>query len=188
MKHINIKNSILLMADATIASGGAEEVDPMSQAASGIDTTFPILKGDRILQMEIVQCRKVPVKDKPDRFNLEFKLKTTKEATMNDGRTAQPGFTGYKRISISTSEPSEDPNTGKKSAGRTNKDIAKDLGQVLKACGKAGVNGAPDVQPRELVNNPEMLDGVLVDMRVGVNPAKNNFPESNSFSFVIPAS
>lgn len=167
-------------ADGAGASA-AEEQDPLSMAAGGIDTTFPVLAGDRIIQFQIAACRKVPVKDKPDRFNLEFKIKTTKDAMLNDGRTAHAGFSGFKRISVSTSEPSEDTTTGKKSAGRTSKDIAKDLAMALKACGRV------DLSPRQLIDNPEVLDGILVDMKIGINPAKNNFPESNSFSFVIPA-
>lgn len=174
MNTIN-KLKILHMSDATDASGGAEEVDPLSQAAGGVDTSFPLLAGDRILRMSIAKCSHGPSKTDESRNVLTIKMKTEKEAALDDGKTAKPGFTCYKRISTSPSEPKEG------SDGRTNKDIARDLALVLKAVGK------PDVSPRALLDNPEQIEGQVVDVRVGVNPAKGSFPASNTFSFVLPA-
>lgn len=172
MYSIN-KLRILCMSDAT--DGGAEEVDPLSQAAGGVDTSFPLLAGDRILRMEISKVTHGPSKTDESRNVLTIKMKTQKEAALNDGKTAKPGFTCYKRISTSPSEKTAE------SEGRTNKDIARDLALVLKAVGK------PDVSPRALMDNPSILEGQVVDVRVGVAPARGSFPESNTFSFVLPA-
>ena len=167
------KLRILRMSDT--AEGQAEEVDPLSQAAGGVDTSFPLLAGDRILRMSISKATHGPSKTDETRNVLTLKMKTEKEAALNDGKTAKPGFTCYKRISTSQSEKTAE------NEGRSNKDIARDLALVLKAVGK------PEVSPRALMNDPTILDGQVVDVRVGVSPARGSFPESNTFSFVLPA-
>lgn len=168
----NKLNRILLSPDD---ASGAVEVDPLSQAAKDIDTSFPVLMGDRILRMTIVAATKAATKEHADRESLTLKMKTAKDATLSDGKTAKAGFTCYKRVGLSETAAEGDKNA------RTFKEINRDLALVLKAVGMA------DKSPRDLVNNPSIIDGQVVDVRVGISPARGSFPESNTFTFVLPA-
>ena len=162
---------ILLMADSAEGDGA----DPFATAAANLEAPkFPILAPDRIVRFEIKKCTVDAVKDKPGRKVMTVKLATTKDATLDDGKIAKAGFTGFHRIGLTPSEP------GGEGRERTNKNIAEDLGMLLKACGK-GTN-----TPREVMDNPAMVEGQVVDMKVGVTPEKNGFPASNNFKFVLP--
>lgn len=152
------------------------EVDPLSGAASGWEAPkFPVLAPDRICRFKIVKSTKGPVKDHPEREVLTIQIKTEKDYTDKEGKTLRAGFSGYHRIGL-TPSPGED--NGKRE--RTWKNIGEDLAMCLKACGMG------DKAPKDLKDNPSLIEGQIVDMKVGVTPEKGGFPESNNFKFVLP--
>lgn len=168
---INYKTSPRLMSDSAEGDG----VDPFATAAANLEAPkFPILAPDRICRFEIKKCTKDAVKDKPGREVLTIKLATAKDYTDVDGKPLRSGFTSFHRIGLTPSDEAE----GKRP--RTNKNIAEDLGMLLKSCGMG------DKTPRNLLDNPGMVDGQVIDMKVGVSPEKNGFPASNNFRFVLP--
>lgn len=160
------------------ATSGGVEVDPLSQASGGIDTSFPLIAPDRVCRFKISSAKKAPVKDAEKAAAghelLTLQLKTEKSYPDTDGKTLNAGFSVYHRISLTPTEGKD----GK--SGRTIENIAKDLATLLKAVGMV------DKSPRQLLDNPSILEGQVVDCRVGVNKAQGNFPESNSIKFVIP--
>lgn len=171
---------LLFMSDAiggggtAVADGG--EIDPLSQAAGGIAAPkFPCLQADRVVRFRISKITKAPSKDNASRETLTILMKTESDQVDTDGQALRAGFAGYKRIGI-TPTPEED---GKRA--RTVKEIAADVAMLLKACGKK------DVSPRQLFDNPSMLDQEVVDVKVGLQPEKNGYPQSNTFTFVLPA-
>ena len=156
----------------------ATEVDPLSQAAGGINTDFPLLMPDRIYRLEIKSGTKEvdneaidkKSKTKYSREQLLFKLATTQDAMSRDGKPLRAGFTLRKYLLVT---PTGD---------YTLDSVARSIAILLKACGKANVT------PRELINNPSMLDKQVVDAKVGISVDKTGtYPDSNSITFVIPA-
>lgn len=175
-QKLTLLSAILLMPDAADSAGAAAEVDPLSQAAGGIEAPkFPCLAGSRICRFTIKSILKAATKDDATRESLTIAFKTTKDYPDTDGKTLGEGFTVYKRIGITPVAPE-----GEK-RGRTMKDIAADIAMLLKAVGKK------DATPRQLLDNPSMLDGEIIDLKTGVQPAKNGFPESNTLAWVLPA-
>lgn len=173
MKLNQIKH--LLTPDAT---EGGTEVDPLSGAAAGWEAPkFPLLAPDRIYRFKIAKCTKAATKDDANREALTIQLKTEKDYTDTDGKPLRAGFTGYKRIGIT---PITEEQAGDKRP-RSIKDIGADLGMALKSCGKG------DKSPRELLNNPSLIEGEIVDMKVGISKGRDGFPDSNTFTFVLPA-
>jgi hypothetical protein len=162
------------MADEAPATGA--EVDPLSGAASGWEAPkFPCLAPDRICRFKISKATKAPTKDNPDRESLTLVLKTEKDYTDTEGKPLRAGFTGYKRIGVTPVAEEADKRP------RTWKNIGEDLGMVLKATGML------DKSPRDLLNNPAIVEGQVVDCKVGLQKEKDGFPQSNTFSFVLPA-
>lgn len=153
------------------------EQDPLSAAAEGWEApSYPCLAPDRIVQLKIGKCTKAAVKDNATRELLTITLKPVdgKEYVDTKGNPMK-NFTGFHRIGITPTEATDDKRA------RTIKDIGADISMVLKACGML------DKSPRNLIDNPSTIDGQVVDIRVGLIPAKGQYPESNSFKFVPTA-
>lgn len=169
------KRIILLSPDEV--SGGATEVDPLSAAAQGWEAPkYPVLAPDRLIPAKIKTAVKGPVKEHPDRELITITLKPVEDFEYKD-KDGQPmkNWTGFHRIGISETTGDDDKRP------RTIKDIGADLAMVLKACGMTNKS------PRDLINNPSILDGQNVMVKVGLNKASGTFPESNSFKFVPAA-
>ena len=144
--------------------------DPLAMPAAEVDTRFPRLQPDRIYRMNIASSEK-QTSEKGHEF-LVVVYATTKEEVDTDGKTLHPGFKFFQRTMISTS------------GERDSKAIAKDLAIILQ-----GVFGkTTKVSPRELINSPEMLLNKIVDIKVGMNKAKDGYPESNKVSSYVPPS
>lgn len=153
-----------------------DEVDPLSGAAGGWEAPrFPLLMPDRICRFKISKCTKAPTKDDENREALTIVLKTEKDYTGADGKPLRAGFTGFKRIGVTPSEGEGDKRP------RTWKNIGEDLAMLLKACGKGNIS------PRELLDNPSMVEGEIVDCKVGISKGTGTYPDSNTFNFVLPA-
>jgi len=154
-----------------------QEVDPLAQAAGGIDTTIPLLAADRIMRLECIKSDVAPTKSDPNRLALTIVCKTTKDGTFTSGKKAHAGYKLYKRVSVTPSEPTES------SEGRDVAAIVRDLAAVLKAF----FGGQTAKTPRELLNNPAMLEGLLVDGRITIEKGSGGFSDKNGVNFIIPA-
>lgn len=165
------------MTDETQTQPAGEEVDPLSAAAGGIDTSIPLLQPDRIMRLECSSCTVSPTKTDESRNVLTIICKTTTDGTFVTGKTAHAGYKLYKRISVSTS-PAKD---GKE--GRDNKAIARDLAAVLKAF----FGPATTKTPRELLSNPSMLEKLPVDGKITIEKGQGGYGDKNGVNFIIPA-
>lgn len=146
------------------------DLDPLSMPAGDVDTRFPRLQPDRVYRMVVADAENDESKSTPGNRLLTFKLSTTKDEVDTDGKTLHSGFPIYHRITITPTKE------------RSSKDIARDCALILKATGKASVS------PKELIDNPALLKDQLVDVKVGLQKAKDGFPESNKVSsFVLPS-
>jgi hypothetical protein len=163
------KHNILLSPDAPA------EVDPLSGAAEGWEAPkFPVLAPDRLCEFEVKSAKKVPKKDDPSRQVLEIVLKTTKDYPDKEGKTLRAGFTIFHRISVTPTEGED----GKRA--RTWENIGEDLGMVLKAAG----GEFRKKEPRDLFNNPSIIDNAILTCKVGISKETAEFPESNRLKFV----
>jgi len=158
------------------------QIDPLSQAAGSIDTSFPLLMADRVLEFKVESSKVAPSKSNEANNTLTIKFKTTKEATLQDGKKTPPGFPLFKRIGVTVTEPTVDEK-GNEKAGRSIDNIARDLAAVLQAC----YGPKTDKTPRQLLDNPSMIEGEVVKMKIGIDKGSGNFGPSNTGSFVIPA-
>jgi len=148
------------------------EADPLAMPAGEVDTRFPRLAPDKIYRM-IIRSPEVSASKANDQVNrLTFKLETTTEARDTEGGVLHVGFKINHGLNV-TPSGERDVNA-----------IAKDCALILKA-----VEGATTkTSPRQLIDNPGILADKVVDVKVGLQKAKDGFPESNRVvSFVIPA-
>lgn len=145
---------------------GGTMVDPLDQQSGAINTDFPVLKGG-IKDLEVVDGSKAPSKSNPNNEVLTFKMKTTQEDVDTKGEIVHPGYPLYHRIVVT---PSED---------RTGQRIAKDIAMFAKACGRG------ELTPRQIVNDPTLLNGSVARAKVVIQKETDEYPESNSVkSFV----
>lgn len=157
------------------SSEGNVENDPMSQASSGLEApSFPLLQPDRIYEMKISKCAKKPTAKDPSREMLEITVETTKDNVGTRGENLHPGYKGFTYIGITATDGSD----GKRA--RTKLDIAKDVAMILKAVGKGNKS------PIELIANPSMVEGEIVQMKVGIQKGKDGYGDKNVFNFVLP--
>lgn len=162
---------------------GGYEQDPMTLASSNLkEPKFPCIAPDRVLSFKIVKSSVQDVKDKPGRKSLVLQMKTEEDTVDTDGLPLRTGFTVYNRFSITPTDGTD----GKRP--RTQKQIAEELGKLLRGC------GIKDKQPAELVGykdipgDPAMLEGRLCAFRVGMGKPTPEFPDpSNTFRVEIPA-
>lgn len=161
---MNIVKTPNRMADAVPASA---DVDPLATPAGEVDTRFPRLQPDRVYRLTISATKEVS--DKGNDM-IVCKLQTTKDEVDTDGRTLHTGFPVFHRIMVTPTDK------------RTVKDIARDCALLLKAIGKSNIT------PKQLIDDPTtILNGQLVDAKIGIQKAKDGFPEANVVSsFVIP--
>lgn len=172
-----------------LAEGAPAEVDPMSMAAAGLEAPrFPLLAPERIYRFKITSAKvkatketaEYPESDPRRRTMLELVLATEKDATDTDGRPLRSGYKVFHYIMTSPWEAHE--KDGKQIKERTWKNIAEDLGMVLKAIGKGTVS------PKALMSDPAgTLENQLVDCKVGIRKGTGSFNDSNTIKFIQPA-
>lgn len=168
----NKLNRILLSPDEAT---GAVEVDPLSGAAAGVDTSFPLLAAERIVRFKLARCSIEKGKANENTETLTLKFRTEKEATLQDGKTTHAGFPVTKWIGLT---PTKGEN-GKEPY--TVDSIRRECALFLKAIGQA------DKDLSELRRNPSQFEGVVVDCKVGIRPGKGSYPDSNSLTLMLPA-
>lgn len=151
------------------AVGTAPEADPFAMPASEVDTRFPRLQPDRIYRMCIVSAEKTQAKETGNDM-IVLKMSTTKEELDTDGKTVHPGFPIFHRIGVVVTKD-RDANA-----------IKRDVALVLKAVGKGSLTVRDAIDKTE-----EVFKDQIVDVKVGLQKAKDGYPESNKISsFVIP--
>lgn len=147
------------------------EADPLAMPAGEVDTRFPRLAPDKIYRM-VIRSPEVAAAKSNDQVNrLTFKLETTTEARDTEGGVLHAGFKFLHGINVTPS--------GERDANA----VAKDCALLLKAVEGA----ATKTTARQLIDNPSIIADKVVDVKVGLQKAKDGFPESNRVTnFVIP--
>lgn len=144
--------------------------DPFDVASGEVDTSFPRLN-PRVYRMTIRDPEVAESKNKPGAFLLVMKLETTEEAKDTRGEVLHKGFKFTHRVSITASEK------------RDNEAIKRDLATILQcALGDA----SKGMKIRAFLDNPKIIDGKIVDVKVGLQKETDEFPESNTARFIPP--
>ena len=165
----------ILRQNEAVQSTGSEP-DPLSGAAASWEApSFPVLAADRLCLFKITSCKRGATKADASRESLTVILSTEKDYPDSKGKTLKSGFKVYKRIGLTPSEGKDDKRP------RTWEDIGKDLAHLLKCAGNTTAS------PRDLYNNPSMLEGLLINGTTGIEKATGSFGESNSVMFKLPA-
>jgi SepF-like predicted cell division protein (DUF552 family) len=136
-------------------------------AGGEIDTSFPLIKDGSTLKMIIRNPEKVKSKEGTSEM-IVCKLETTEELKATNDQTIHPG---HKVISRTTITPSEK---------REVQAIAKDLATIIQAAEGKGAK----TTPRQVIDNPSILDGKVVFVKIGIQKEKDGFPASNTARFV----
>lgn len=172
MKLNQIKH--LLSPDATEGSA----VDPLSEAAGGVDTSFPVLSPDRLLRFEVKNATRER-NDKTGAESIKLKLRLTDDtqnasATYTDGKPARAGYTVSQYIGITP--------TDKYSID----DIKRNAALWIKAIW--GEEAAKGITFRAFFDQPSMAEARKVDCKTGINKDKNGvYPDSTKLTPVLPA-
>lgn len=149
------------------------ENDPLAVPAGEVNTSIPVLRGNKTYKMEI-RNPSIHSKEQDDGTttqSIRIALHTTKEEEATSGELISEGFPVFTYLGITETED----NTMDK--------IRRNLSGVLKAVFGPTTNKTA----RDLINNPMILDGQLANVKIDVSPAKGGFPESNRVSRWIPA-
>lgn len=148
-------------------TGLAEQVDPLAMTAGEVDTSFPLIRNDTLCNMEVLKAEK-NLNESKGTESIKFTLITTKEELDSNNQPLRVGFPVYSYLGITPNEkyPVES--------------IKKNGATILKAC------GLPTASVRDLINNPAIVVGKVVMVKVKVNAPQGSFPASNSVNFVEP--
>jgi hypothetical protein len=134
--------------------------DPLNTPVGDIDTSFPLLAAG-LYDMEIADAVVGPAKGNPTHQTLKVTLKTTHDAPDVKGQMVNKGFPIYHHIALT---PSEDMPIDK-----IKKNVAA-LGQRA---------GASKLSVRDLLNNPTVMKGKVVRVKVGIQKETEEYPASN---------
>lgn len=154
---------------------GATEVDPMTMAAENLDEpSFPCLAGDRICRFKLVSAKVAQTKTDANRQALTTVFSTEADYVDTEGKPLRKGFKVYNVTGLTESEGDD------KKRGRSRKQIAEDVGMLLKWCGIKGKT------PMDVIQNPTILEGYVGDCRVQYVPERDGFPPKNTVKMVLP--
>lgn len=148
--------------DPNLAAGGAVEIDPLATPASAVDVSFPKLMPERLYAMEVAKVEK-KVNDKGVGM-VKIMLKTTAEAQTDDGKPVNPGFPIHENWVYS---PTGD---------LTAEQIRKQGAIILRSCGMG------DAPVAVLRDNPEMIVGKVITVKIRTQKEKDGFPARSSVS------
>lgn len=151
---------------APAGSSAGAEVDPLAMPADAIDTRFPRLQPNRLLRMTVRSPERKVSEKGTEMF--VFKLETTTAEIDTDGHPLHPGFRFTHRIIGASGE-------------RTIEDFKKEFAHFLKCVGKS------NIPMRDVLNGPSVVDGLPIDVKIGIQKEKDGFPESNTARFVLPS-
>jgi hypothetical protein len=166
---------ILLTNEVAESTGST---DPLAQAAGGWEgRKFPLLQPDRIINFKLFSCKKVALKSDTSRSQLEIVMATEEDQVGKEGENLRKGFKVYHYIGIDPTPPKAE---GKK--GRTIDMVFGDLSEVLQWC------GLKSKTPRELVNNPSIVEGYVGQCRTRViEDPTGTYDPKNGIRFVLPS-
>lgn len=153
------------LALASLALAPDAGADPLDTNVSDISTAYPTLVAQQY-ELRIAKADKGPNKAQNGEL-ITFTMETTGAARSTKNEDVGPGHKMMHYVGVTPRTASE---PGKRDY--TNQDIAKGLAGIAKA---AGLNATP----RDIINNPKMLEGKVVLAKVKVAPETPEFPETN---------
>lgn len=140
------------------------EIDPFDVPSTDVDTSFPRLPA-ATYEMDIAKAETFHNEDKNiDMIKLE--LKTVQAHRSTAGDELQPGFS--LRTQIVTTP------TGKLTVDMIKKSVAT-LAQSARVVGTL----------RDIMNNPTMLEGKRVRVKVGISKETSEYPERNEVKYFV---
>ena len=139
-------------------------IDPLDENLNNVDTSYPRIPF-ALYDMVIKDANVGPSK-KEGRQRLEFGVATTEETTSVTGDLLAAGLTIRHRVGIT---PHGDDGDGKE---YTVEQIKKSLASITQA---AGVS----CTARELIQNPTILNGKIVRVKIGIEKETTEFAEKN---------
>lgn len=139
-------------------------VDPMDQDISGIDTNFPRLAVGTY-ELKITGAEVVQNKAQTGN-NLKLSLETIHEAKSTVGEPMPAGARLNMYIGLVPTE------------WTTQNGIAKKIAKLMKAAGLEG-------KPSAIIADPSQLVEKIVNAKVGINPEKDGYDESNSVKDLV---
>jgi hypothetical protein len=142
-------------------------LDPLDIAANEVDLSYPLAPASNY-QMSIFSAEKLPNR-KGTGDNLKLVWKSVSEITSTKGDTMRPGtLTVTQYVGLAETDK------------RSRKDIAKDLVRLIKGGGLPG-----DTTPSAVINNPTLLTGKTMLVKVGIRQATSDYAESNEVKGVV---
>lgn len=165
MKPYTTLNSLRLNTDGAASAGITD--DPLSTNVSDIDLSRPLAPASNY-ELSITDA-KLEDNKKKDGQNLVIKTKSTREIKSVKGDIMPAGslvLTQY--VSLTPSEK------------YTNKMIAQGIARLAKGLGLPG-----SITPRDVINNPTMLNGKFGIFKVKINQETAEFPEGNAIAGIV---
>ena len=147
------------------------EEDPLAMPAGSVDTSYPLLKGDKIYRFEISKLESVDAKKEgvPEGSqNLKISLATTQDERDTNGNVLHKGYVCTKYIPLYA--------TGERTVADVRRDVATFIQAVEGRTSKTEMKAVRD--------NPDAFIGKPVDCKVGVSKGDSNFGPSNTIRFV----
>ena len=149
-------------------------LDPMDTIVSDIDTSRPRIKA-QVYDLRIVSVKREPSKDNEGE-RLTITHETTAPAQSTEGETVNAGHRIIKYMGISE-KPERMVDDGKGGQKKVNAYTREDIAKALAGIGKAA---RLSVTPRQLLENPQQLEGIVVRAKVRIDKETSTFPENNS--------
>lgn len=151
------------------------ELDPLAMPAGDLaEPSFPVL-AEGVKRMVIRGLEEKAGESKTDGKpykQLVITLATTKDDTSSEGQPLSTGFAFNASIFLTPNER----NTAKQIAEQAAMPVKAALGKTTK------------VQMRDCVNDPSILVGKIVDVKIGIRKGKDGYGDSNVVkSWIIPA-
>lgn len=138
----------------------------LEEDLSKVDTTVPCIRANLTEEVEIVSVEIAKSKTENPIDMLVISVKTVKDLPSTKNETINAGFPLYQRIGLT-------PLVGRvDKKDRTEQMIKKDVAKFVQATGKS------TLMPLE------QFKGVRVMIKTAVEPARGQYAESNSISFV----
>jgi len=143
-----------------------QEHDPYDVPAGSVDTSFPRLVPNKLYPLEVIEAE-VRTNDE-QRESLRIVLKTTEDAYSTTGDPVNKGFPVYHYVSLTPSDK------------YTHETIKKNLALIMQALGLVGMKISNFKQ------NPGLIVGKVVVVKLGLRKADDEYPESNKIVAWVP--
>jgi len=155
------------MSDSAASAGNIDEADPLAMEAGSVDLARPIAPASNYIL--VIKDAKVEPNKKNTGNNLVTKWANTSDITSTKGDIIPAGsmvITQYTGLT-----PTEK---------RSNKDIAQDCARLIRG------SRLPDATTgRDLINNPTILIGKELMVKVAIKKETDEFPEANEIKGIV---